>query len=262
MAVHLSGDRCDCLLPSISTTKLALLWKVFILVILFAGCEFLMGHISHSLALQADSGHMLSDGLALAIALGATWIARRSTPLLTLAVPQSRIELWAALINGLGLLVMAGLIVWEACCHLQAPPTEILSVPMLITAVVGLVVNGINVGLLHGGDDQDLNLRGALLHVIADVISSVGVIVAAIAVWIWGWTWADGVISLGVALLIGGSAFPLVRQSVRELRSPSPSLLLSHHGKETPQSLAAAGFCEIGQTDWNGLIATTKESRL
>ncbi|MGK7888709.1 MAG: cation diffusion facilitator family transporter [Leptolyngbyaceae cyanobacterium] len=260
MSVNWCGDRCNCIISSLSAPKLALLWKVLVLVLMFAGCEFVVGHMSHSLALQADSGHMLSDGLALAIALGATWIARRSTPLRILTSPHSRIELWAALINGLGLLVMAGLIAWEAYCHLQEPPTEILSIPMLITAVIGLVVNGINVGLLHGSDTQDLNLRGALLHVIADVISSIGVIVAAIAVWIWGWTWADGAISLGVALLIGGSALPLVRQSVRELRSPpqSPTGLPPHGHDKTPQSLEAVGFCEIGQTDWSRFIPSTK----
>ncbi|NER00427.1 MAG: cation transporter [Cyanothece sp. SIO2G6] len=239
---------------------MALLSKVLVLVLMFAGCEFFVGQFSHSLALQADSGHMLSDGLALAIALGATWMARQSNPLLSLTSPHSRIELWAALINGLGLLLMAGLIVWEAYDHLQSPPTEILSVPMLITAVIGLVVNGINMSLLHGGDNQDLNLRGVLLHVIADVISSVGVIMAAIAVWIWGWTWADGAISLGVALLIGGSALPLVRQSVKELRSPSGSIMLHSNGdSKSPQTLDTLGFCEIGQTDWNRLISPTQK---
>ncbi|NET48699.1 MAG: cation transporter [Merismopedia sp. SIO2A8] len=242
-------------------TKRSLLWRVLLLVSAFAGLEFLVGQVSHSLALKADSGHMLSDGLALAIALFATWMAQESSS--HTGSKQRQVEVWAALINGVGLLGMAGLIGWEAYCHLQAPPTEILSVPMLVTAVIGLVINGINVGLLHGTDAQDLNLRGALLHVLADVISSIGVILAAIAVWIWGWTWADGVISVAVAVLIGTSALPLIRQSFSRLRSPftqSSQLKLSSqinvdvNGVKDRALMSDRGFCEIGQTDLEALI--------
>ena len=268
MAHPSSNPLCNCPAHLMPPTKLALLWKVLLLVSAFAGFEFVIGQMSNSLALQADSGHMLSDGLALAIAFFATWMTRGSTvSSQSSGSTRPKLELWAALVNGLGLLGMAGLIGWEAYCHLQSPPTEILSIPMVVTAVIGLIINGINVGMLHSSDQQDLNLRGAFLHVVADVISSVGVILAAIAIWIWGWVWADGLISLGVAGLIGASAIPLVRQSLGQLRSHPrlgdidnglPSGTVDPRG--TTSATASLGLHEIGQTDLAALIQSRDES--
>ncbi|MFW6359796.1 MAG: cation transporter, partial [Chroococcales cyanobacterium] len=94
---------------------------------------------------------------------------------------------------------------------------EILSLPMLATASVGFGVNSVNIFLLHKDSHSDLNLKGVLLHLVADAISSIGVIIAAIAVWAMNWIWADGVISLFVAGLIIISSIPLVIQSVNAL---------------------------------------------
>ncbi|MFE4105209.1 cation diffusion facilitator family transporter [Almyronema epifaneia] len=179
----------------------------------FAGFELVAGRFSHSLALIADSGHMLADTSALGLALIATWLARWAA-----AQQQTRIEGTAALINSLSLVVMAGMIAWEALRHLQSPPSEILSLPMLVTALVGLGVNGINLYWLHRESLQDLNLRAAFLHVVADTLSSVGVIFAAIAVAIWQWTWIDSLVGLLVAGLIMVSAMPLMVQSWRAMR--------------------------------------------
>jgi cobalt-zinc-cadmium efflux system protein len=132
------------------------------------------------------------------------------------------VEVLAALVNGVGLVAIALWIGWEAVDRLQSPPVEILSLPMLATASVGLGVNSVNIFLLHKDSHDDLNLKGAFLHILADAASSVGVIVAAIAVWALDWMWADGVISLLVSGLIIISATPLIIQSLNALFAKPP----------------------------------------
>jgi cobalt-zinc-cadmium efflux system protein len=132
------------------------------------------------------------------------------------------VEVLAALVNGVGLVAIALWIGWEAVERLQSPPVEILSLPMLATASVGLGVNSVNIFLLHKDSHDDLNLKGAFLHILADAASSVGVIVAAIAVWALNWMWADGVISLLVSGLIIISATPLIIQSLNALFAKPP----------------------------------------
>ncbi|MCL6432884.1 MAG: cation diffusion facilitator family transporter [Leptolyngbyaceae cyanobacterium HOT.MB2.61] len=197
--------------PTIKQTQLAI---ALLLIGTFALVEFGMGWMSHSLALIAESGHMASDGFALVLALLATWITRLLRSRLSSNPP---LETAAALINGIALVVMATWIGWEAIQHLQFPPKEIATVPMLLTACAGTVVNGVNVAVLHRGSAHDLNLKAAFLHVLADTISSIGVVVAAIAIALLHWLWADGVISLFVAGLILMSALPLIIESTKTL---------------------------------------------
>lgn len=199
-------------------SKVRLLTTVLVLVFSFSGIEIAVGWFSHSLALQADAGHLFSDCFALVLALGATWLSRR-VQANNDAPNQQNFEAIAALINGLGLLWIAIWIAWEAIARLQSPAPEILSLPMLITAIVGLGVNSMNISLLHNHSHHDLNLKGAFLHVFADAISSVGVIIAAIAVWSMNWLWADGVVSLLVAALILISAIPLITESSKMLQA-------------------------------------------
>ena len=170
----------------------------------------------HSLSLVADAGHMLSDIAALGLTLAASWIAQR-VQRHQLKCGSWRVELLAALINSLSLIVLASWVATEAILRLQSPTNEIVSLPMLVTAVVGLGVNGFNALWLHECSHQDLNYRAAFLHVLSDLFSSVGVILAAIAISWLGWMWADGAISLLVSVLIVVSALPLVTQSSRLL---------------------------------------------
>jgi cobalt-zinc-cadmium efflux system protein len=164
---------------------------------------------------------MASDCFALVLALMATWMAQRRRA--SNSAPGNHwVEVVAALVNGVGLVAIAFWIGWEAIVRLQSPPVEILSLPMLATASVGLGVNTINIVLLHKDSHHDLNLRGAFLHVLADAASSVGVILAAIAVWTLHWLWADGVISLLVSGLIIISATSLIVQSLKMLFFKSP----------------------------------------
>ena len=212
-----------------SQTKQTQLTIALLLMGSFAVAELAVGLTSSSLALIAEAGHMTADSLALVVALVATRLAHRpqgrvlSESLAGVAeLPASNSsgaawEVWAALVNGMGLIAIALWIGWEAVQRLYLPPEAIASLPMLITATIGLVVNSINIALLHRGSNHDLNLRGAFLHVLADAMSCIGVILAAIAVATFHWLWADGVISLVVASIILFGALPLVAKSVKSL---------------------------------------------
>jgi cobalt-zinc-cadmium efflux system protein len=222
MPMHPRDCSCPAHDPQLKQRQLL---TALILVGSFAIAECTIGLSSHSLALVAEAGHLVSDCFALLLALLATRIAQ--SPIQwgwigenTVSIKPSRSpETWAALMNGVGLLAVASWIIWEAIERFQTATPEISSVPMLITAIIGLIVNGINIAVLHQGSESDLNLRAAFLHVVADALGAVGVIVAAIAVAALHWMWADSAISLAIAVLILGSTIPLIRQSVQELRS-------------------------------------------
>ncbi|MBD2386352.1 cation transporter [Cylindrospermum sp. FACHB-282] len=196
--------------------KLQVLWTALILLSIFFGVELSAGILSHSLSLLADAEHILSDVAALGLALVAIWLSRSISK--GTIFGRYRLEVLAALVNGIGLACIAAWIVKEALVRLQSPSPEILGLPMLVTALLGLGVNSFNALYLHGCSHNDLNIRGVFLHILADLVSSVGTVLAAIAV-IWlNWTWADGVISLVVAGLIALFAANLVIQSINSLR--------------------------------------------
>lgn len=213
---HTSDRGCNCGSTGSYKHKVKLLRTALILVSGFAVVELGVGYWSHSLALQAESSHLLSDSAALALSLIAAWIAQWQTNRQN-NFAQQQVEAIAGAINGLGLVAIAIWIAIEAVIRLQSPPPEILSLPMLVTAGIGLGIGSINLYLLHGSSHGDLNMRGALLHTLADLIGSIGVIAAAIAVWLMHWLWVDGVIGLFVSGLILVSAIPLIFQSVHLL---------------------------------------------
>ena len=196
------------------------------LVLSFAVCEALVGWQSHSWALFAEAGHLVADSAALGLALWATLTTRPALKSGWIGSHQLRIhdrptsETWAAFINGLGLCVAAAWIGLEALAHLHQPSHEIAALPMLLTAIVGVIVNGVNISLLHSGSQQDLNLKGALIHVVADLMGSLGVIAAAIAVAVMHWMWADCAVGVAIAILMTSSAIPVMFQSGRKLMRP------------------------------------------
>ncbi len=182
--------------------------------------EFVGGWLSNSLALMADAGHMLTDAGAIGLSLFALWFAQRpATPEKTYG--YLRWEILAALINGATLIVLAGLIFFEAYRRFRAP-AEIEGGLMLLVAVGGLLVNVAAAFILHRSAGHSLNVRGAYLHVLGDLLGSVGAIAAALVILGTGWTYADPLISIFVGLLILVSSWRLVRESVDVLLESVP----------------------------------------
>ena len=182
--------------------------------------EVVGGLLSNSLALLADAGHMLTDAGALALTLFVAWMCRQpSSPEKTYG--YLRWEIIAALLNGATLLVISFWIVWEALARFRAPEA-VAGGLMLGFAIVGLVVNAVAVWILHGVHHQSLNVRGAYLHVLGDMLASGGTVVAAFIVRLTGWLPADPIASLVSTVLIVGSAWRLVRESVDVLLEAAP----------------------------------------
>jgi cobalt-zinc-cadmium efflux system protein len=186
----------------------------------FMVVEFVGGWLSNSLALMADAGHMLSDVGALALSWFALWFSRRpATPEKTYG--YMRIEILAALVNGATLIVIALVIIWQAWIRLREPQ-QVEGGLMLAVAAGGLTVNIIAAFLLHASSGHNLNVRGAYLHVLGDLLGSVGAISAALVILATGWTPADPLISVFVALLILFGSWRLVRESVDVLLEAVP----------------------------------------
>jgi cobalt-zinc-cadmium efflux system protein len=189
----------------------------------FLIAEVIGGILTNSLALLADAGHMATDVAALALALFATWLARRP------ATPQRsfgyyRVEILAALVNASSLIAISFYIFWEAGQRIGEPP-EVESGPMLLIAVAGLAANTMSAWVLMrgGGHEENLNTRGAFLHVVGDMLGSVGAIVAALVMLVTGWYLADPILSAGIGMLILWGSWRLLRESVDVLMESTPA---------------------------------------
>ena len=182
--------------------------------------ELVGAAVSGSLALLADAGHMATDALGLGLALGAVTLAQRPARGRR-TFGWQRLEILAAVANGLLLIGVGVFVVVEAVRRIGRPP-EIDSGVMLGIAVVGLAVNLAGLALLHGGRRTSLNVRGAYLEVLGDALGSVAVIVAAVVIATTGWTPADTVASLAVAVLILPRAWHLLREALDVLLEAAP----------------------------------------
>ena len=190
------------------------------LVAAYLIAEVLGGLWTRSLALLADAGHMFSDVAALTLTLFAIWLAQRPTSV-ERTFGYHRVEILAALANGVALIAVVLLILREAVERLSAP-REVLGAPMLVVAVGGLFINLAGLWMLHGGKDSNLNVRGAWLHVLSDTLGSIGVIAAAFLVWAFGWRRADPIASIGIALLVIFASWQLIRETVGVLMESAP----------------------------------------
>lgn len=189
----------------------------------FMLAEVVGGVVSGSLALLADAGHMLTDAASLALALFAFRLARRPADA-ERTYGWHRVQVLAAFVNALALLVIVAWIGWEAVERLLAPQ-PVGGGMMLGVAVVGLAVNVASFAVLHGGDQRNVNLRGAALHVLGDLLGSVAAIVAALVILWTGWTPIDPILSLLVALLILRTTLPLLRRTAHILLEGTPEAL-------------------------------------
>jgi len=193
---------------------------VLCLTLAVLAAEIVGGLLSGSLALLADAGHMATDAAGIALALGAVTLAQRPARGRR-TFGWQRVEILAAVANGLLLLVVAGYVLVEAVRRIGEPP-EIGSGLMLVVAAVGLVVNVGSLAVLHRGRDASLNLRGAYLEVLADALGSVAVIVAAVVILTTGWTPADIVASVVIGCLVVPRAWHLLREALDVLLEAAP----------------------------------------
>lgn len=183
--------------------------------------EVIGGFATNSLALLSDAGHMLADVAALGLALLALWFAAR--PITTKKTyGYYRMEILAALANGVALVVISLLIAYEAV-HRLRQPEAVAGFELLLIAGGGFLVNAFNAWLLHGASEENLNMRGAFLHIVGDALGSVGAIIAGVLIWRWNWTMADPIISFVICALIVFSSWQIIRESVNILLEGTPS---------------------------------------
>jgi cobalt-zinc-cadmium efflux system protein len=191
--------------------------RAFVLAIVlnsaFVLVEFVYGFLANSTALMADAGHNLSDVLGLALAWGASRLAvRQPNQQYTYGLRSSSIL--AALANGMLLLFACGAIAWEAV-HRLSSPAPVATGVVIAVASVGIAINGLSAWFFSKGSKNDLNIRGAYLHMMADAVVSLGVAVSAVMIIYTGWQWVDPLVSLIVVAVIVSSTWRLFTQSVQ-----------------------------------------------
>lgn len=212
---------------------------VLALTAAFMVAEVVGGVLSNSLALLADAGHMLTDVAALGLSLFAMHLARRpARPDRTFG--YVRLEILAALVNGALLLVISVFIAWEAWERFQTPQ-DIDAPIMLGVASVGLVVNVIGALMLHAHAGENLNVRGAYLHVLGDLLGSIGAIVAGLVILATGWTVADPIASALIGILILVGAWRLVLEAAEVLLEMAP--------RHVKMDAVVADLCTIPDLD-------------
>ena len=212
---HSHGHSHDDGHGSVRSLRLALLLTATLLV-----AEVVGGFLSNSIALLADAGHMLTDVGALALSLFVAWFTRQpSTP--QKSYGYLRWEILAAFLNGAALIVISIYIIVESVLRLR-DPQPIEGGLMLAIALAGLIVNVLAARILHAGSHSNMNVRGAYLHVLGDLLASVGVVVAAAVIHFTGWLPADPLASLLTTALILRGAWNLVRESVDVLLESAP----------------------------------------
>ena len=191
-----------------------------ILNVALVAAQVVFGLSAHSIALLADAGHNFGDVLGLLLAWGAYVVARwHPTERFTYGFRSASIL--SALLNAVTLLVATGAIAWEAIGRLPNPD-EVGGLTVMVLAAIGIAINGVSAWLLMGGRD-DLNVRGAFLHLAADAAVSAGVVLAGAAILLTGWSWIDPVVSLVICALIVWGTWGLLRKSVRLSLGAVPS---------------------------------------
>lgn len=207
----------------------------------FALIEFIGGRISHSLALIADAGHLLTDAGALALAFFAAWMAGQPATR-KMSYGFHRVEILAALVNGVALVTIAVFVVKEGLDRFTTPP-EVQTGLMLVLGLAGLGFNFL-VGLfLRRFAKESLNVRSAFYNVVADFLGSVAVVAAGLVIWSTGWRYADPLASLGIACLIIWGAWQILRDGVEVLLEATPARL--NVGQLEARILALEGVDEI-----------------
>ncbi|WP_338767365.1 cation diffusion facilitator family transporter [Massilia sp. METH4] len=186
----------------------------------FVAVEFGYGFLANSTALMADAGHNLSDVLGLMLAWGAAILAKRE-PSRRYTYGWRSSSMLAALFNGMLLMAACGAIAWEAVLQL-IHPVPVHGVTVSAVAGIGILVNGFSAWLFMKGSKDDLNIRGAYLHLAADAAISLGVLVSGLVVMFTGWSWLDPVVSLGIVVMIVAGTWSLLKTSLRMMLAAVP----------------------------------------
>lgn len=203
--------------------------------IIFVIVEALYGYFTNSLALMADAGHNLSDVAGLLLAWGAVWLTtKKPSSRYTYGFRKSTIL--SALLNALILLVAVGFIIWEAIMRLKHP-TVIESQTVMIVAGIGIVINGLTAMLFFRDKDHDINLKGAYLHMAADALISLGVVISAAIISYTSWNWLDPVVSVVIALIIVYGTWDLLTGSIHLSMDAVPYGINSDDVKKYLESL-------------------------
>lgn len=212
---HLDNDRFDNLVSN--RKRLAL---VLAITLIFLLVEIVGGLLSNSLALLSDAGHMLMDAAAIILSLFAVQLSMRPpSPRNTFSFV--RIEIIAAFINGITLVGIALFIFYEALQRMHEPP-EIRGGMMLVVAIAGMVANIVSAYILWNASHENLNVKGAYLHVLGDLAGSVGAVASGVIILTTGWTAADTIISVLIGALIIRSSWGLLKDSIHVLMEGAP----------------------------------------
>ncbi len=206
---------------SASGRHLGALSAAFAIAAVFMVVEFAVGFATSSLALISDAAHMLTDVVGVGLALTAIIVANRSTGRPSRTFGLYRAEVLAALANAVLLFGVAGYVIYEAATRLAAPP-HVPGLPVLIAASLGLVANLSSFMLLRKGSTESLNIRGAYLEVLADLVGSIAVLMSAAITLLFGWRYADPLIGVAIGLFVLPRTWTLARRSLRILFQHAP----------------------------------------
>ncbi len=206
---------------SVTAKNRRALWVVFGLTFTYFVVEVVGGLVTNSLALLADAAHMLADVGGLGLALFAAWMSTKpATPARTYG--YYRVEILAALANAVVLFLMSFFILYEAYRRFREPP-EVASLPMLGVAGVGLAVNLVGIAMLRKASSESLNMKGAYLEVVGDLLGSIGVLVAGVVMLTTGWWYADPLFSVVIGLFILPRTWNLLSDAVGVLLEGTPA---------------------------------------
>lgn len=218
------------------------LWAAFGIAAAFMVVELTVGVLTSSLALLSDGAHMLTDVVGVGLALAAILAARRAGTGGGRTFGLYRAEVLAALANAVLLFGVAAYVVVEALNRISAPPA-VPGLPVLVAAALGLAANVVSFALLRGGARESLNIRGAYLEVLADLIGSVGVLLSGAITLLTGWRYADPLIGVAIGLFVLPRTWTLAKRSLRILFQHAPERV--DVGTLTADLAAVVGVCEV-----------------
>lgn len=227
---HSHSHHCSSRSSSISALK-----KTLILVVVFMLIEFIFGWISNSLALMTDALHMFTDGGAIILSLFAFWIAQRPANK-HLSYGYHRAEIIAALASGFSTWALSIWLIYEAI-HRLIHPEPVQGPMVLIVACIGLCANLVMMLLLHRNQKENLNVRGAYVHILGDLLGSLGVVLAGILLIIFKWYPIDPIITLIFSIIVIYSAWQLIRDTLRVLMEGTPLDIIPEAVKEDLQKI-------------------------